>query len=239
MKKDSSAKIAKPLKLVFRPLTPDRWNDFAVLFGERGACGGCWCMYWRLPRSEFVTHKGAGNKRALKKLTDKGIASGLLAYAGDEPVGWVALAPREEYCTLARSRVLKPVDDQPVWSVTCFFIAKPYRNRGICSQLLTAAVAYAGKQGARIVEGYPNELKSGRLPDPFVYTGLASAFRKAGFKEVLRRSATRPIMRYVIQQRLSRRPASASAIRAASLDTSAPEASALPVRHPPGAHSSE
>lgn len=186
------------LRLEFRPLTPGRWPDLVRLFGERGACGGCWCMWWRLPRSRFVRQKGAGNKRAFKRIVDAGGTPGLLAYHDGEPVGWCALAPRETYPVLERSRVLKRVDAEPVWSVSCFFVARPFRRRGVTVALLQAAVRYARARAARVVEGYPVEPGRGRMPDAFAWTGTASAFRRAGFVEVLRRSATRPIMRYVV-----------------------------------------
>ena len=182
-------------KLTILPLTPDRWDDFAQLFGKNGACAGCWCMWWRLPRAQWVKQKGGRNKKAIRKLVREAGALGLLAYADGRPVGWCALAPRAEYPRLATSRTLKPVDDQPVWSVTCFFVARPFRRRGITVDLLKAAVGFAGERGAKIVEGYPVEPKQEQA-DAFVYTGLASAFRKAGFKEVARRSPTRPIMRW-------------------------------------------
>lgn len=181
------------------PVTPGRWNDLEALFGVKGACAGCWCMWWRLPRSEFAKRRGAGTKRALKKLVTDGDPPGLLAYHGGEPVGWCAVAPREEYPVLERSRVLKRVDEKLVWSVVCFFVARSHRRRGLTVRLLEAAVAYAAKKGARIVEGYPVEPRSGKTADVFAYTGLASAYRKARFKEVLRRSETRPIMRRVIR----------------------------------------
>ena len=185
-----------PSRIQFYPLTPARWKDFETLFGERGACGGCWCMWPRLRRSDFQTQKGPGNKKAMKRLVQSGPPPGLLAYADGQPVAWCALAPREGYCALANSRILKPVDDQPVWSVVCFFVAKPYRRRGLSTQLLDEAMKYARKQGAHIVEGYPVEPKTeARSPDVFAWTGLASAFRKAGFEEAIRRSPTRPIMR--------------------------------------------
>jgi GNAT superfamily N-acetyltransferase len=185
--------------LEFHPVTPDRWRDLEKLFGERGACGGCWCMWWRLRRSEFDQKKGSGTKWALKKLIATGQVPGLLAYAGGVPVGWCSVAPRRDFSALERSRILKPVDDQPVWSVVCFFVAKPFRRKGVTHQLLTAAVEYARDKGAKIIEGYPVEPKAGSAPDVFVFTGLASAFRKAGFVQVARRSETRPIMRYTIQ----------------------------------------
>ena len=126
---------------------------------------------------------------------DSGKVPGLLAYVGGDPIGWCAVAPRTAYPVLQRSRVLKPVDNEPVWSVACFFIARPYRGRGVSVKLLEAAARYARKRGARIVEGYPIEPRRGKVPDVFAWTGLAPAFRKAGFEEVLRRSPTRPIMR--------------------------------------------
>lgn len=189
-----------PLSLTIHPLTSDRWPDLEALFGERGATGGCWCMWWRLPRSVFNQQKGAGNKRAFQTIVEDGDEPGLLAYVGEQPVGWCAVAPRAEYPALERSRILRPVDDAPVWSVTCLFVAKPFRRKGVTVQLLRAAVNFARERGARIVEGYPTEPRSSTpmLPDAFVWTGLASAFRAAGFTEVLRRSETRPIMRRVI-----------------------------------------
>ena len=195
------SRVTVPRDLEFHPVTANRWRDIERLFGERGACGGCWCMWWRVPRSRFVQQKGAGNRRAFKRLVEAGETPGLLAYCDGEPVGWCALAPREAYPRLERSRILKPVDAEPVWSVTCFFVARPFRRRGVTVALLKAAVAYAKAHGARIVEGYPVEPKGTRMPDPFVYTGLASAFRKTGFVEVLRRSQTRPIMRYTVARR--------------------------------------
>jgi len=126
---------------------------------------------------------------------------GILAYSNREPIGWCAIEPRENYPRLARSRVLKPVDDNPVWSVVCFFVAKDFRRKGVSVELLKGAVDYAGMKKAKIVEGYPVETKSDGLPDPWAWTGLYSAFKRAGFTEVLRRSTSRPIMRYGIEKR--------------------------------------
>jgi GNAT superfamily N-acetyltransferase len=176
------------------PLTPERWPDFTRLFGKNGACAGCWCMWWRLSAAQWRAHKGEGNRKVLQTLVKAGASPGLLAYADGQAVGWCAVAPRKEYPRLAASRVLKPVDDQPVWSVTCFFIARAWRRRGITRHLLEAAAEFARQQGARLLEGYPVEPKRDQ-PDVFVYTGLASAFRKAGFKEMARRSPSRPIFR--------------------------------------------
>ena len=187
--------------LEFYPLIAERWVDLETLFGEKGACGGCWCMWWRLKRSEFERQKGEGNRMALKTIVDCGEVPGILAYANGQPVGWCAVAPREAYPTLERSRILMRVDDKPVWSIVCFFIARQFRGKGVAGKLLKAAIEYVQKKGGRIVEGYPVEPKKGRIPDAFAYTGLASTFRKAGFVEVARRSETRPIMRCVITEK--------------------------------------
>ncbi len=187
------------LKLDFHAVTASRWTDLENLFGERGACGGCWCMFWRLPRKVFDAGKGTANKRTLRSIVKAGREPGLLAYIDKEPIGWCAVAPREEYIALERSRILKPVDDRPVWSISCLFIKKPYRRRGVSSQLLRAAVDLAAKHGARAVEGYPTEPSIEKMPDPFLWHGIASAFTAAGFVEVMRRSQSRPIMRFEIK----------------------------------------
>lgn len=184
--------------LTYRWATPSRWKDVEALFGAVGACEGCWCMTWRRERQDYVAGKGAGNKRALKKLIESNARPGVIAYHGREAIGWCAVAPREEYSYLmGRSRVLTPVDDTPVWSVTCFFVAKPYRRRGVSTGLLRAAAEMAITRGAPAVEGYPYETNPTKpFTDVFVWTGTAAAFLKAGFVEVARRSATRPIMRF-------------------------------------------
>jgi GNAT superfamily N-acetyltransferase len=184
--------------LVCHPLTPDRWADFEQLFGANGACGGCWCMVWRLSRKDFDSQKGEGNKAALQSIVKEGVTPGLMGYIDGEPVSWCAFAPRENYPALERSRILKPVDETPVWSISCFFVEKSHRKRGLSVQMLRAAVEYIRKHGGKVVEGYPHEPKAESAPGPFVWTGLARTFTEAGFVEVARRSDTRPIMRYEI-----------------------------------------
>jgi GNAT superfamily N-acetyltransferase len=191
--------MAQTIQLHFHPVTPERWKDFEKLFGPNGACAGCWCMWWRLPRAEFTQKHYAGNKRAIKKIITTGQEPGILAYMDGEPIGWCAIAPREVYPTLNRSQVLQPVDDQPVWSITCFYIARSYRKQGVTGQLLAAAIQFAHERGAQIVEGYPIDAGGEKKNAPSIFTGLASTFERAGFVEVARRSPTRPIMRYFIQ----------------------------------------
>lgn len=184
----------------FHPVTPERWEDLATLFGARGACAGCWCMWWRLAHAEFVRGQGARNRRALRALVRAGREPGILGYVDGIPAAWCAVAPRAELPRLARSRILAPVDDVPVWSIVCFFVAKRFRGRGLTVPLIEAAAAYATAHGAGVVEAYPVDPRA-PLPAAFAYTGVASAFARAGFVEVERRSPARPIMRRTLRGR--------------------------------------
>lgn len=185
------------LELSFHPLTQKLWRDFEMLFGANGACGGCWCMHWKLRGKAYSENKGEGNRQMQKSVVDAKIVPGLLAYSDGYPIGWVAIEPRSQYPRLAHSRVLAPIDEQEVWSVTCLFVEKKHRRNGVAVQLLRAAVEYAGKNGAKIVEGYPIETIK-EAPPVFIFTGTASAFQQAGFKEAARPAPTRPIYRIAI-----------------------------------------
>lgn len=158
-------------------------------------------MFWKLSGREFEHLSNAGTKRAQKRLVRSGVVPGLLAYAGKLAVGWIAVEPRSQYPRLARSRMLKPVDDLPVWSITCFFTRREFRGQGVSLALLRAAISHVRNHAGKIVEGYPVESGAGRLPGGSAYTGLVSAFRKAGFMEVAWGSAKRRIYRYEIGPR--------------------------------------
>ena len=196
---EEESNLVDQLGLTFHPLTQKLWRDFELLFGKNGACRGCWCMYWKLRGKAFKENAGPAARQMQKSIVDSKVVPGLLAYSEGYPVGWIAVEPRSTYPKLAHSRILKPVDDQPVWSVTCFFVEKKHRRKGITVELLKAAVEYVKQQGGAIVEGYPVDISSHQA-DAFIYTGAASAFKKAGFIEVARNTPTRPIFRYFIQQ---------------------------------------
>ena len=195
---NKNLKIKIKSKFNFYPVTKENWNDFEKLFGDRGACGGCWCMSWLLTKKDFDSNKGEGNKKKMKKLVESKTEPGILAYLDNEPVGWCAIAPREKYIRLEKSRVLKSIDDQPVTSIPCFFIKKEFRRKRLTTELLKAAIQYCKNRGVKIVEGYPAEPYSENVPAAFAWTGFPSSFVRAGFKEVIRRSKSRPIMRYFI-----------------------------------------
>jgi GNAT superfamily N-acetyltransferase len=176
------------------PLTTGRWPDFERLFGPNGACGGCWCTWWRISRADYSRLSYDDKKNITRALVQSGKVPGLLAYAGGNPVGWVAVGPRSEYPTLDRSCVLARVDDKPVWSINCFFIDKHHRRQGLMETLIEAAVAYARSQGAEIVEAYPID-PVGKAESGSLYYGVAETFKKTGFVEVMRRTPHHPVMR--------------------------------------------
>jgi GNAT superfamily N-acetyltransferase len=184
--------------LVFKPVTIGEWPDMQRLFGPNGADGGCWCMWWRIKRSEFDHNHGEPNRRAMEAIIRSGEVPGLLAYLDTEPIGWCSVAPREAFPVLDRSPVLKRVDDQPVWSIVCFYIAPNYRRGGLTRLLIEAAINYARSRGATIVEAYPVDPETSRVDPGEAFTGLIDIFRKAGFKEVARRSKRRAILRYSV-----------------------------------------
>lgn len=180
-------------------LTPDLWPALERLFGPQGACGGCWCMWWRVPRAGKLWQetKGAPAKRRFKRLVLAGEALGVLAFAGDEAVGWCAFGPRRAFPKLERARAYQRADTEGVWSVNCFYVARAWRGRGVTRALLDAAVEACARQGAAAVEAYPvTTTRDGRrVAATFAYTGPIGIFEERGFEVVQRESPTRPLVR--------------------------------------------
>jgi len=179
------------MTLTIRPLTPDLWSAFEDLFGQNGACNGCWCMYWRIGAA-YRTRSRDENKEAFREVVKRGPPPGLLAFDGDVAVGWCQLTPRDTLPWLDRVWRLKRVDDLPVWSLSCFYVRKGYRKRGITSALIVAALKAAKGAGAPALEAYPLDAD---LTPSASGTGYASTFARAGFKTVARRVPPRPMMR--------------------------------------------
>jgi ribosomal protein S18 acetylase RimI-like enzyme len=188
------------MKLTVRPLTPERWPDLEALFNAKGCsvARGCWCMFYRRSGAREPLPSGITaaqtNRADLNKLVDAGNPPGLIGYRGKTPVGWVSLGPREDYAKLKRSPVMKPVDDQPVWSIVCFVVPSEHRGQGVARALLDGAITYAKKQGATLLEAYPVD-KPGRSHDDFMWFGAKSMYDDAGFEEVARRKPQRPVVR--------------------------------------------
>ena len=181
--------------LAFYPLTPELWSDFEQLFGAHGAYGGCWCMWWRITRREFEANGNEGNREAMRTLVEAGNIPGILAFYEDQPIGWCSIAPRTTYGAAERSHVLKRIDDEPVWSIVCFFVHRTYRRQGLARALINAAVKYAGSQGAHIIEAYPTSARGRDLPPVSSFMGVPELFAKNGFSVVADPSENRQVMR--------------------------------------------
>jgi GNAT superfamily N-acetyltransferase len=177
------------------PVTRQCWDDLVELFGPSGAYSGCWCMFWRVKSFEFEANGNKGNRKAMQHIVERNEIPGLLAYIDNRPVGWISLGPKEEFGRIVRSPLFKSVDNQPVWSIVCFFIHKDFRNHGVGKRLLSAAADYARSKGARLLESYPIDTKGKRRADAGLFTGTQILFEKAGYTEVARRKERRPVMR--------------------------------------------
>ena len=194
--------------LEIKPLTPARLPDLASLFGQGGDPKWCWCAFYRVRGMTWANSSPADNRKVLERAvrTDarRGHAPGLVAYRDGEAVGWVSLSPREEYERLEHSKVLARIDDKPVWSIVCFVVGRKARGRGVAAALLDAAVDYAREHGARLLEAYPVDTSSGRVPAAEAFKGTLGMFEGAGFRVVERRqfnraSPVRPIVRRALR----------------------------------------
>ena len=200
------------VKLKVLPITRDRWPDLESIFNGRGCsvARSCWCMAYRHSGAQPVLKGGItrsqANRAELKALVDARRTPGLIGYLGEEPVGWVSIAPRAEYAKLIRSPVMKAVDDKPVWSIVCFVVPSPYRKQGVAHALLQGAISYAREHGAELLEAYPVD-KAEKSKDVDMWFGAKSMYDEAGFEEVARRKPMRPIVRLNLKRgaRLRRR----------------------------------
>jgi len=178
-------------KLKILPLTPDLWPALEDLFGKRGACNGCWCMYWRIG-SAYHKRPRERNRADFREIVRRGPPPGLVAFNRDIAVGWCQLTPRSVLPWLDRTWRLERVDNLPVWSLSCFYVRIGHRRQGVTGQLIAAALKAARRAGAPALEAYPLDAK---LTPSSSSTGYATTFARAGFRIVARRVPPRPIMR--------------------------------------------
>ena len=187
--------------LTVRSLEPGDWPLVEELFGPRGACGGCWCMWWRVRRGgrEWEERKGEPNRLALRALVEAGAVHAVLAFAGERAVAWCSFGPKADFPRLEASRVLTTAPAAGVWSLACFYVPAGWRGKGVATALLAGAVAAARAAGARVLEAYPVEPRAGRVPAAFAWTGVPALFAGAGFTPLPRAEGARPIYRLALR----------------------------------------
>jgi GNAT superfamily N-acetyltransferase len=183
-----------------RPLTPELWPQLEDLFGPVGACAGCWCLWWRLGSAyRKLTREEA--KAAFRAVVEAGPPPGVLALREDGvAVGWCQVTPRAALPHLAKARFTRALDAAPVWSLSCFFVRKGWRGRGVMTALLDGAVAWAQSRGATVLEAYPVRTDGERLSNANLYTGSAASFLAAGFVEAGAHAPHRPIVRRALRE---------------------------------------
>jgi GNAT superfamily N-acetyltransferase len=189
-----------------RPATADRWSELVTVFGRRGADPSwCWCQIFLRSEHASASEVPPDNRDALhQEVTHAAVAPGLIAYVDDHPVGWTRVGLRSAFPAVRGNRALARVlneDDAGVWWVTCFVVDSRHRRAGIGSALLQAAVEFAREHGATAVEGHPVDvaaLKAARVAGSAIYTGTVAMFAAAGFVEVARTYASRPVMRLLM-----------------------------------------
>jgi GNAT superfamily N-acetyltransferase len=194
----SRTRSARPRPVVeVVPVSPDRWSDVVDLFTRKGPRGGtpmtdgCWCQFWLLRGKDADAAWGAKGRRRLSGEVKRGTQPGLLAYMDGVPVGWCRVGPREMFDRLENSATLRRVDDEPVWSVVCFYVHPSAKRQGVARALLAGAETHAATHGARLVEAYPVGPKQINLD---AYTGYAPMYEAAGY-EVVRRAGRRTVVR--------------------------------------------
>jgi GNAT superfamily N-acetyltransferase len=188
----------------FEELCPEHWPAVERLFGPNGACGGCWCMCWRMDSYKtWYENRGAPSKEAFKKLVQSGKAHGVLAFAQGQAVGWCSFGPRSDFPVLQQSKAYKRDDIENVWSVTCFFIHRKWRGKGLSGMLLKEAIGIMKKRGVKVVEGYPvTTTRDGRkLVASMAWKGPLKLFEKQGFSTVQVINPLRPLVRLGLQKR--------------------------------------
>ena len=182
--------------IVCRELGPELWPQLETLFGKNGACGGCWCWYWRLAGVErWDAVKGEVEHERLRHAVQTGMVHGILAFDGETPVGWCSFEPRASLPRLERSPRFKGRAAEGVWFVGCFFIQRGWRHRGLAELLLGHAIGVMEREGARAVEAVPTATHGRPQADAFLFTGTCEMFERHGFSAVASASGTTSVMR--------------------------------------------
>ncbi|WP_127125104.1 GNAT family N-acetyltransferase [Georgenia sp. SYP-B2076] len=165
------------------PVTPERFEDFADVINPNRRATHCWCLSHRLRPKDIEELGGGDRERAMRTLCARENPPGVVTYLDGVPVGWCNIGPRAEIPRLAGSKLIRPVDDVPVWAVVCVVVRGGHRRRGVTGPLIEGAVAYAVSRGAPAVEAHPVD-PAGRMDTTMAFVGTRAMFERAGFRVV-------------------------------------------------------
>jgi GNAT superfamily N-acetyltransferase len=175
-------RVADDAAWTTEPVTPDRFDDFADVINPRRRATHCWCLSHRLPAPDIEALGGGSREQAMRRVCEQR-PPGVVTYRDGTPVGWCSIGPRSEIPRLASSRLMRPLDDTPVWSIICVVVRGGFRKQGVTGHLLEGAVGYAASQGAPAVEAYPVD-PPGRMDVTMAFVGTRAMFERAGFDVV-------------------------------------------------------
>ena len=157
------------------------FDDVATMVGpKRPDANVCWCLSYRIPSKENLALSGPARGERVQQLVREDPPPGVLAYDGDEVVGWAAVHPRAD-TGFARNRKIPRVDDLDVWSLWCIRVRPGHRGEGISHSLVDGAVQFARERGAPAVEGYPVDNDGRKVDLTMAYVGTRKLFERAGF----------------------------------------------------------
>jgi GNAT superfamily N-acetyltransferase len=174
--------------LSLKPIQKTDWPAVELLFGPNGAAGGCWCQWWRVEKGgkSWEACKGGPNRLALKAQIEAGAVYAIMARRGRTPVGWCCIGPRSDFPRLRKSRMARDHEADNAWAVSCLFVTRAERGKGVGNDLVRAATALAFQRGAGQVQAYPAPVKQGaRSVDVFAWTGVPAMFpKKEGWRRI-------------------------------------------------------
>lgn len=186
-------------EIVIAPATADRFDEAQHALTGGGDGRSCQCQWWTITNAEFQRISTDDRRELLRAELHEAPPPALIAYVEGEAAGWVRIGPRTAQIRLARTRLIAgntalPMDDPDVWAVTCFVVRREHRGKGLNHRLLSAAIDFARKHGARVIEGYPYDTTVGKHASNELYRGILSVFEAEGFREVARPRADRVIV---------------------------------------------
>lgn len=179
----------RPVEWSVHPVTPDRVDDFVAVTNPNRRASHCWCLSHRLTAAEIERMGHGSREDAFRALCERTIPPGVIGYADGTPVAWCSIEPRSATTRLVRSKLIRPIDDLPVWSIICTVVRGGHRKRGYTTAVLEGAAAHAARHKAPAVESYPVDPGSGRIDLTMAFVGTRAMYEAAGFRVVGRTDA--------------------------------------------------
>lgn len=182
------------------PVTPDRFDDLADVINPNRRETHCWCLSHRVGAKEIAELGGGSREQAMRALCARDVPPGVVTYRDGTPVGWCNIGARSDIPRLRQSKLIRPVDDVPVWSIVCTVVRSGHRRQGVTQQLIEGAVQWARSQGAPAVEAHPVD-PDGRMDLTMAFVGTRAMYERAGFEVIGQTDAVASKMPRLVMRR--------------------------------------